>query len=436
VDRFVRHFHVYHSDASFRARQYLQGLMQADRKNMERMGDVVPKADSQALQQFLSDSPWDAQDVMDEVALRASELIGDPEEACLILDETSFRKKGKKSAGVERQYLGCVGKVDNGQVGVFSSLCRDNRVTLLHGRLYLPQSWCSDKARCAAAKIPVEERDFRTKDSLALSQVRRARGLGVKFGWVLADAGYGKGPDFLLKLDGLGERFLVDVHKNFVVYRGHPRPRIPRRSSPRGRAPTRARTKAAPVEVQELVARQGEGAWKRRTLRQGTQEEVTYACLRMPVWIWEKDTKSTLLCQLIARKDPNGEIKYSLSNAKRGVSLLQLAKVQGQRYWIERSFQDGKMACGMKDYQVQGWVGWHHHMALVMMAMLFMLEQRLATQKENPTLTCKDIEYLLAKALPRKDMTFEDALELVRTRCKRREALYAKSAVGSYANSA
>jgi SRSO17 transposase len=182
------------------------------------------------------------------------------------------------------------------------------------------------------------------------------------------------------------------------------------------------------VEVRDLVARQGESAWKTRTLRQGTKGEVTYSCLRMPVWIWEKATRKTLLCQLIARRKPNGEIKYSLSNAKRQASLATLARIQAQRYWIERSFQDAKTACGMKDYQVQGWVGWHHHMALVMMAMLFMLEQRMLLKEESPTLTCKDIEYLLAKALPRKDVTFEDALELVRIRCKRREAIYANSA--------
>lgn len=429
MDRFVKHFQVYRFDASLRARQYLQGLMQAgDRKNMERMEEVVPETDSQALQQFISDSTWDAQDVMDEVALMASELMGDPEDACLIIDETSFQKKGKKSVGVARQYLGCVGKVDNGQVGVFTSLCKDSRVALIHGRIYLPRDWCADKGRCMAAKVPIEEMDFRTKDSIALDQVRRARGLGVKFGWVLADAGYGKGPDFLFSLHEMGERFLVDVHKDFVVYKAPPRPHIPRRKSAKGRAPSRAKISAIPEEVQTLVGRQPESAWKLKTLRPSTKGDVAYPCLRKLVWIWDKDTRKVLACQLIARREPTtGEIKYSLSNAPRQTPLLRLAKVQAQRYWIERSFQDGKTACGMKDYQVQGWIGWHHHMALVMMALLFMIQLRMATKNENPTLTCKDIEMLLAKALPRKDMTFEDTLALVRLRCRRREAIYARS---------
>ena len=430
MDRFVGHFQVYRHDATLCARQYLQGLMQAgDRKNMERMEEVVPDTDYQALQQFISDSTWDATDVMDEVALRASELIGDPKDACLIIDETSFTKKGKKSVGVARQYLGCVGKVDNGQVGVFTALCKGDRVALLHGRVYLPKEWIIDSARCKVAKVPVEERDFRTKDALALEQVRRARNLGVQFGWVLADAGYGKGPDFLFALEDMGERFLVDVHKDFRVYRADPRPHVPRKTTSKGRCPSLAQASTVPLEVRELVEKAPESDWKTISLRQSTQGGVVYRCLRIPVWIWEKGTRRVLPCHLVARQEITGEIKYSLSNASQKTTLTRLAKVQAQRYWIERSFQDSKAACGMKDYQVQGWLGWHHHMALVMMALLFMMEQRLANQETNPSLTCKDIEMLLAKMLPRNDLTVDDVLDLVIRRIERREAIYKKNRV-------
>jgi SRSO17 transposase len=428
VDRFVRHFQVYRYDTALHAHQYLQGLMQGgDRKNMERMEEVVPDTDYQALQQFISDSPWDAQDVMDETALRTSELIGDPKDACLIIDETSFTKKGKKSVGVARQYLGCQGKVDNGQVGVFTALCKDSHVALLHGRVYLPQEWAKDRARCCAAKIPVDERNFRTKDALALEQVRRVRNLGVQFGWVLADAGYGKGPDFLFALEDMKERFLVDVHKDFIVYKADPRPHVPRKSLSKGRRPSLAKTSAASIEVQELVGKMPESSWKEITLRPSTQGKVIYSCLRIPVWIWDKGTHRVLPCHLVARQDSKtGAVKYSLSNASRKTTLTKLAKAQAQRYWIERSFQDSKAACGMKDYQVQGWIGWHHHMALVMMALLFMMEQRLEHHGPCPALTCLDIEMLLARMLPRKDLTVEDVLELVRRRIERRTAIYEK----------
>lgn len=427
MDRFVRHFHVYRADVSLQARQYMQGLIQAgDRKNLERMQEMIPDSDYQSLQQFISDSPWDAQDVMDEAAIRASELIGDPQDACLIIDETSNTKKGHKSVGVARQYLGCVGKVDNGQVGVFTALCKGSQVALLHGQVYLPKEWILDKRRCREAKVPLDEQVFRTKDEMALDQVRRARALGVKFGWVLADAGYGKGPDFLLNLHEMGERFLVDVHKDFVVYKSDPRPHVPRRTSSRGRTPTRAKVTAVAYEVREVVAMLPASAWKTKTLRPSTKGLVTYPCTRRRVWIWDAQRKKVLQCHLIARRDPvTGEIKYSLSNASQNCTLLKLAKAQAQRYWIERSFQDCKASCGMKDYQIRGWIGWHHHMALVILSLLFMLEQRLENRAEHPNLTCKDIEYLLAKMLPRKDLTVEDALKLVIERNRRRDALYA-----------
>lgn len=392
------------------------------------MEEVVPDTDYQALQQFISNSPWDAQAVMDETALRASELIGDPKDAYLIIDETSFTKKGKKSVGVSRQYLGCEGKVDNGQVGVFTALCKDSHVALLHGRVYLPQEWVNDRGRCSAAKIPEDERDFRTKDKLALEQVRRARNLGVQFGWVLADAGYGKGPDFLFGLDDMNERFLVDVHKDFIVYKADPRPHVPRKTALKGRRPTLAKTSALSMQVQEWVWKMPASSWKEIALRDSTQGTVTYKCMRMPVWIWDKGTHRVLACHLVARQDPTtGEFKYSLSNASKNMTLTKLAKAQGQRYWIERSFQDAKGACGMADYQVQGWIGWHHHMALVMMALLFMMEQRVEQPSLGPKLTCKEIEMILARMLPRKDLTVDDLVDLIRKRVERRTAIFEKT---------
>jgi SRSO17 transposase len=134
----------------------MQGLIQAgDRKNLERMQEMIPDSDNQSLQHFITDSPWDAQEVMDEASIRASELIGDPKAACLIIDETSNTKKGHKSVGVARQYLGWVGKVYNGRVAVFTALCKGSHVALLHGQLNLPKEWVVDRARCIEAKVPL-----------------------------------------------------------------------------------------------------------------------------------------------------------------------------------------------------------------------------------------------------------------------------------------
>ena len=166
-----------------------------ERKNMLHMAEVVPEADARNLPQFLTHSKWDARAVMDHVAHEANKLLGDEHNACLLIDESAFPKQGKKSVGVARQWLGRLGKVDNGQVGVFGALCRDILAAPVDARLYLPKEWTDDPSRCTEAGIPESEQVFRTKDELAVEIISHARQQGLKFGWVAADAGYGKSPE-------------------------------------------------------------------------------------------------------------------------------------------------------------------------------------------------------------------------------------------------
>ena len=141
MDSFSSLFISYRKDVSEKARQYWSGLMQAGtRKNMERMVEYVPDSDHQALHQFISNSRWDAQAVMDRVAVNADNFIGDCRKACLLLDESGFAKKGRHSPGVMRQWLGNLGKVDNGQVGIFSALCNQGYATLVDARLFFLKS--------------------------------------------------------------------------------------------------------------------------------------------------------------------------------------------------------------------------------------------------------------------------------------------------------
>src|SRR6266478_4392987 len=131
-------------------------------------------------------------------------LIGDATEAALLIDESGFAKQGKMSVGASRQYLGRLGKVDNGQVAVFGVLAKGRFATAIDTRLYLPKEWTDDEQRCNKAGIPESERVFKTKSQLALEIVEQARRNGVRFGWVGADAGYGSGPDFLFALADAG----------------------------------------------------------------------------------------------------------------------------------------------------------------------------------------------------------------------------------------
>jgi len=225
VKSFSHHFRSYRHDVTEKARQYASGLMQAGaRKNMDRMAEVVPDSKSRNLQQFLTHSKWDARSVIDHVARDANQFLGDEQRAGLLIDESGFAKQGPMSVGVSRQWLGRLGKVDNGQVAVFGVLSRDRFAIPVDVKLYLPKKWTEDPKRCEKAGIPEAERVFRTKEKLALEIVSHARQNGLRYGWVGADAGYGKGPGFCLELDRMNERFVVDLHSDFPIYLEDPRP--------------------------------------------------------------------------------------------------------------------------------------------------------------------------------------------------------------------
>ena len=193
-------------------RQYLSGLVQANKgdRNMERMAEVVPDSDDQALQHFVSHAEWDEREVLDRVALEANKHLGGQPDSCLIIDESGHPKKGKHSVGVSRQWCGNLGKVDNCQVGVYAALACREQVTLIDERLFLPQAWTDKEARCLAAGIPKEEMVFRPNSEQALEMVEHARALRVGFAWVGCDGFYGADPAFLRALDGREEIFTAN----------------------------------------------------------------------------------------------------------------------------------------------------------------------------------------------------------------------------------
>jgi len=416
------HFVSYRRDVSERARQYAYGLMQAgQRKNMDRMAEVVPNTSSQNLQQFLTHSKWDSREVIDHVAQDAGKLLGDPRDACLILDESGFVKQGPKSVGVARQWLGRIGKVDNGQVAVYAALAKGRFATLIDTQLYLPEKWVEDRERCKEAGIPDKEIVFRTKEELGLSMVRRALKKELKFGWVGADAGYGKGTGFMFGLDDMGVRCVIDVHSDFRVYLKDPKPRIPPKGK-KGRAPQSYKTDEFVIEVKPLVESVNASFWKRVIVRDTTRGPLELFAYSQEVYVWDGASEYARCFCLIATKMLDGsDIKISLVNKAKGLSLKRLAFMQRQRYWVERVFEDAKSECGMADYQARKWNAWHHHMALVMMVMLFMLTERINQKETHPLLSCADIEELLAKFLPRKDVTKEEVLEHLETRHEKRQ---------------
>jgi len=424
VNSYSEHFQSYRHDVSDKARQYASGLMQAgSRKNMDRMAEVVPEAKSRNLQQFLTHSKWNSSEVIEHVARDADKLLGDSSEACLLIDESGFAKQGRGSVGVCRQWLGRLGKVDNGQVAVFGALSNGQFATPIDVRLYLPEKWVEDPDRCQQAGVPEAERQFRKKPELGLEIVRHGRENNLRFGWVGADAGYGKGPGFCNALDEMGEAFVVDVHADFHVYLQDPKPYVPKKPHNRGRPFTKYRTDQESIEVRDVLTSIPAQRWKTVTLRKTTRGVLKVRICRMTVYVWDGKSEKAKCWMLIVSKTlgANPDTKISVTNVSKHTTLRRLGWMQRQRYWIERVFEDAKSECGMADYQVRKWSGWHHHMALVMMAMLFMLTEKIHHKDTRPMLTCSDIEDLLARFLPRRDVTKEEIISQLENRHRQRQ---------------
>lgn len=159
-------------------------------------------------------------------------------------------------------------------------------------------------------------------------------------------------------------------------------------------------------------------------MRDSTRGKLIVEALSQRVWLWDGEEAAAQCWHVIVRREiaARDEIKFTLSNAAAETPLECLAVMQGQRFWVERSFQDGKSNCGMADYQVRRWSGWHHHMAMVMIAMLFMLEERTAQHATEPLLSCADIVALLKHLLPQAAVSRHDVIEQMRLRHRQRQA--------------
>lgn len=389
---------------------------------MERMAESVPSTNDQAYQNFLSVSPWEEEAVIDQHCHDTNQMIGGKKDSCIILDETAFPKKGRDSVGVAHQYCGQKGKIDNCQVGVFAVLAHRHHVALLDGRLFLPKSWTDDKERCLDVGIPEEFIEYQRKQDLALQLVLAARLRGVEFNWIGFDAFYGSDPGFLRFLNDMGEIFIGDLRGNQRIYLEDPKPFIPAQKSKKGRCPTRLKTKIKPIRVDHWAEQQDDDAWIKLTVRDATKGKLKVAVLHRRVWLWDGKEPEAQCWRLVVRNTiDTDETKYSISNAPDSISLSRLVYMQGQRYLVERAFQDSKNQCGMGQYQARGWRSWHHHMTMVMLAMQFMLSQQLKNSEDFPLLSSNDIVELMTHYLPNRKASEEEIFEQLQMRHERRQ---------------
>lgn len=423
--RFADCFRTKTRDVSKQSSQYLQGqLLCLERGNMTNLTKIVPDSDNQSFQQFLSDSPWKDELVIEKLQQQVTQLIGDAQEGALHLDETGFVKQGSHSVGVKRQYCGRLGKVDNCQVGVFLGYTRGNHRTLLDRRLYLPEEWVLDVERRQKARVP-EDVTFQTKAHLGLEMVKEAMKRGVPFGWIGMDCHYGNQPWLLAELSEQSVIYTADVPCDTRVWLECPQTEIPARKGTRGRLPRKKKVKAgesSPVEVRHIAQQLPQNAWQRLFLRDTERKQLwcRFAALRVfPVWNGLPGPEHWLL---IRQNEGQPELKYQLCNAPASVPLQRLGQMSASRYWMERAIEDAKGEAGLADYEVRGWRGWHHHMTMTLLAMLFLLELNLHWQEKAPLLTIQDVREILEVILPKREITPQEILRLIEQKHRARDS--------------
>lgn len=422
--RFCDYLKTKTRDVNHRALQYLQGqILENKAVNMTNIPKIVPDSDNQSLQHFISESMWDEDGVITEIQNYASELIGDENNASLHVDESGFPKQGKNSVGVARQYCGRLGKVDNCQVGVFLGYTNEGYRTIIDKRLYLPREWMKDIKRRRKCHVP-EDTEFKTKAELGLDMVLGARGRGVPFGWVGMDCFYGEQPWFLDRLDDEDIIYIADIPCDTRVWLEKPKTEVPQRKGNKGRRPRRERLvngEPKPMQVQEIAMLESV-QWHHIFIRDTERKELwsCIVCLRVYPVRDELPGEQTWL--IIRKNDGENEIKYQLSNAPLDTSVERLGKMSASRYWIERALQDAKGGVGMADYQVRGWWGWHHHMTMTLLAMLFLLELLIDLKEKAPKLTIQDVREILEVILPKRNIGGDEILEILEQKLKARES--------------
>lgn len=326
-------------------------------------------------QRLLTDSPWDHTDVITALQAFLAERLTTAE-GVFILDETGFAKQGTHSVGVARQYTGTLGKVGNCQVGVFLAYASSQGHALVDMRLYLPKAWINDRPRCEQAGVP-KDVSYQTKPQLGLAMLREARRCGMLTGtWVTADSLYGGSPELRDGLDADGWLYVLEVTSQQRLFTQPAQTEIPPWSG-RGRKPSRVRLvegATKPQTVATIVASLPHTAWHTLSVAEGAQGPRTYQFAALRGWEC-RDEVSGRATWLLARRNSDGsELKYAVSNAPETITLETLARVASTRWCIETEFQTDKAQIGLDEYEVRSWRGWHHHIALALLAGAFLVQ--------------------------------------------------------------
>jgi SRSO17 transposase len=325
---------------------YLKGIVSSsERKNGWQLAEHAGEARPDGMQRLLNSAAWDADLVRDDLRAYILERLFDPQ-AVLVIDETSFRKRGKKSAGVKKQYCGTTGTVENCQVGVFLSYVSGKGHSLIDRELYLPKEWIDDPGRCREAGIPEEIR-FQTKCELARLMIERLWKARIPFAWVVADTVYGGNLDLRIWLEAHQYSYVLAVACD----------------EPVGIQTASGRKQMTVAEAEVLLLHADD--WHRLSMSEGTKGPRLFDWAVIPILHqWEDDGRHFLLVRRCL--DDPSEKAYYFVFAPAGTRLPEMVKAIGARWSIEEDFETGK-EMGLADYEVRCYQGWYRHITLVMM---------------------------------------------------------------------
>jgi SRSO17 transposase len=347
------------------ARLYLMGLLAPlERKNGWQLAEAAGDATPDRMQRLLNSARWDARQVRDDLRGYVFERLGDAG-GVLIVDDTGFVKKGTRSAGVQRQYSGTAGRVENCQIAVFLAYASLAGRALIDAELYLPRSWTGDRARCAAAGVPAGA-VFATKPELGRVMLGRALEAGVPARWATADEAYGQDHKFRVFCERRRLGYVVAVPCSQSVSAG----------TGYGNTGSRADALAAAAPAQ---------AWKRLSAGDGAKGPRLYDWAMATLPTGREPTEGFERWLLIRRSitDPE-ELAYYLCFGPAGTTIGQLIRVAGARWAIEECFQSAKNETGLDQYQVRRYDAWHRHITLAMLAHAYLAVTAATSPKAHP----------------------------------------------------
>jgi SRSO17 transposase len=354
-----------------RARSLVPGLLSnLPRKNCWTIAEHAGHATPDGLQHLLARAKWDAEAVRDDLRGYVVEQLGD-QDAVLVVDETGDLKKGTHTVGVQRQYTGTAGRIENSQVAVYLVYSAPAGHAAIDRELYVPRSWIDDPERCQAAGIPGEI-GFATKPALATTVLTRTLDAGIRAAWVTGDEVYGANPHLRAALEARQTGYVLAVACDHQIS-----------------------THAGKLRADALAKKLPKRAWQQRSAGTGAKG------LRFYDWAVADITDTGPGHQLLIRRNRRtSELAFYRCYLPTAVPLATLVRVAGRRWTVEETFQSGKGLAGLDEHQVRRWTSWRRWVTLAMLAHAFLAITAAHEQTRHPSpdglipLTCNEIQHL------------------------------------------